>query len=182
MFWIIKSIIVTFALTILTFSLFGSPHIEIGNSFFFASWILSITIMISFHLIFKYYMPKSYAKYKDCKDRTFLMDRITILPLFGYLIFFTFFFSYINQHNLTSPIETIKTRVMNKSTGFISRRNAHYIKIYISPIQTLEIDSKKLYEMLNVDDVVTVKIQKGRLNNYFALELTVEKNNYSTLL
>lgn len=184
MFWVIKSIIITIVLVIVASTLFGTPHIEIGNSFFLANCMISIIIMFTCHLIFKYCMPHSYAKYTAWYYQVSIyVRRITILPLIGYFVFVTYFFSYINQHNVISPIETITTKVFNKRIVYSRSSASHRIDIYISPKKTLEIsDDDLLYEMLNIGDIVTVKIQKGRLNYFFALELKVQKNNYTISL
>lgn len=182
MFWVIKSILTTVFLCIFAFSFFGSSHVEIDNSFFCIAFAISIFIMLISHLLFKYTMPESYVKYKTWHNTTSVyITNITMLPLLGYLVFFAFGLNYLNQYNVSNPVETIKTQVINKYTIYGNTID-HYTNFYISPWQTLTLSSDTLYNMLNINDKATVKIQKGRLGKYFALELKVQKNGYILLL
>ena len=181
MFWVIQSIIINIVLFTLTYLIFekAHPHVEITNNLFLIGFVISIIILFVSRFAYKYLLPKNYAKYKIWKNKIgdILSFQITIFPLFGLVMFVPTALRYVNQYKISTPVITLESQVISKRIEH-KQSNTNYFTDFYTPQGTLKIYGNNLYQMLQIGDKVTLKIQKGRFNDYYALELKVNKNNH----
>lgn len=182
LYWGIRSILITFITMFISLYFFGDYHSEIGTAIFWFSILLAIFAMWMGNIIYKYTQPISYARYKSWYDEATYSNRIVMLPLFGYLSFFIGLLESINQYNVTTPVRSVNTIVINKYINHDHGSASYCTQIFIKPGRILLINNHELYNMLHINDRVIVKIQQGRLVGYFATELVVVNNGYKILL
>jgi hypothetical protein len=96
--------------------------------------------------------------------------------------------NYINQYNPKTPIETIEAKVIAKKISVRWTRRGKkksFYHVYLDLWTTylgalpnpLDMQRHDIYPLVDIGDVVSIKIQKGNLGYYYFTQLIVEKNN-----
>lgn len=150
---------------------------------FFISGVIFALILLAFiprHIfrqIIKNITRPPFPLRKDSCQKYF-----SILVVCGALVCYSLFvgfwlstlISYYNQYNVDAPIEIIKTQVVSKK---YSRRKGKNWNIYFNVFNgTRNLLGEDLYNAVEPGDEITLKVKKGRFDEYFALELIIEKS------
>lgn len=141
--------------------------------------LLAILFIPVVGFLFKTLLPDFYDDFLDWFDDR---NKIVIIPLLGQFLFFYAVVGAINQMYVPTPIKKLITQINDKKIVSEKGHCYYYSQILLPLYGTLEIEDKGLYLNADIGDNVRIRIRKGNLNIYYALDVTVIKNDYYQLL
>ncbi len=106
------------------------------------------------------------------------------LAFYGIGLFFLIFFgpltlfNYVNQREQRSPIINVETQISAKNK-YIGRGGWVFYSVSFPIFESTQtLRGGYLYSLVEVGDKINVKMKRGRLGKFYALELEILKNKY----
>lgn len=194
------------AIVLTTIFLFQNNHSILQSDFYLlllGSACAAFILIFLLHELVRFLLPKVYAHYQhwltihdghieNTKADYYFASRILTLSFFlelityiSLVIFFLYFFAFVNEYHNTNPPFIVSADLSNKyiMSGVRSHTGTYY---YITKVRTtkgtIKFSSRSVYDALNYGDVLTAKLYKGNLGFYYGTEIDCDESKLKLMI